>query len=187
MTAWAVLSVRSPRIGRSRCLSRRDRLRQGCSHTVRRDARPPGLGRRPRPGRPLRHRSPPRRHYLQRLQGAGEEPACRDRIPPGGQQYVDDLPVLVDRPVHVPPDAVDLDVGLINEPAVTRREPGEPSCVGPQRSKPLHPPVDGDMVHVVTTLGEQLLDVAVLQVVTQVPEHRHQDRLRRQSESRERR
>ena len=32
--------------------------------------------------------------------------------------HVDDLAVLVDRPIHVAPDTGDLDVGLVDEPAV---------------------------------------------------------------------
>ena len=51
-------------------------------------------------------------------QGPGEEPAGRGSVPLLGQQHVDDLPVLVDRPVQVPPPASDLDVGLVHEPPV---------------------------------------------------------------------
>ena len=38
-------------------------------------------------------------------QRAGEEPAGGGGVPLLGQQHVDDLPVLVDRPVQVPPPA----------------------------------------------------------------------------------
>jgi hypothetical protein len=38
--------------------------------------------------------------------------------------------VLVDGPIHVPPDAVDLDVGLVYEPPVCRRTPSEPGGIG---------------------------------------------------------
>jgi hypothetical protein len=45
----------------------------------------------------------------------GEEPAGRGRVPLLGHQHVDDLTVLVDGSVQVPPPAGDLDVGLIDE------------------------------------------------------------------------
>jgi hypothetical protein len=123
----------------------------------------------------------------QRLQGASEEPASRGSVPAGRHQHVDDLPVLVNSPVHVPPDTVDLDIGLVDEPAVTRRVAGEPGSVGQQRGEPLHPPVHGDVIGLDTAFGEQFLDVAVRQVVAQVPAHRHHDHLRRKPEPRERR
>ncbi len=37
-----------------------------------------------------------------------------------GQVHVDDLAVLIHRSVHVAPHAVDLEVGLVHEPVVTR-------------------------------------------------------------------
>jgi hypothetical protein len=51
-----------------------------------------------------------------RCQGCREEPAGRGDIPMAGDEDVDDLAVLVDRAVHVPPDTVDLDVRLVDEP-----------------------------------------------------------------------
>jgi hypothetical protein len=41
-------------------------------------------------------------------------------VPASREQDVDDLAVLVDRPVDVPPPAVDLHVCLIHEPTLTR-------------------------------------------------------------------
>ena len=38
-----------------------------------------------------------------------------------GDEHVNDLAVLVDRPVGVPPDAVDLHIRLVDEPAVGAR------------------------------------------------------------------
>jgi hypothetical protein len=49
-------------------------------------------------------------------------------------------------PVHIAPDAVDFDVGLIDEPPVTRRVPSKAGRFSEQRREPLHPPVDGDVV-----------------------------------------
>jgi hypothetical protein len=48
-----------------------------------------------------------------------EEPPCRCQVAPLGQQYIDDLAVLVDRPVQIRPPAGDLDIGLVSEPPVT--------------------------------------------------------------------
>ena len=67
---------------------------------------------------------------------------------------VDDLPVLVHRPVHIPPAAADLDIRLVDIPAIADR-------LGQQRSEPVHPPVDRDVIDVDTALGQQLLDIAV--------------------------
>jgi hypothetical protein len=68
------------------------------------------------------------RYDLQRRQRTLEEPPCRVAVAAGRDQHVDDLPVLVHRSVDVTPNAVDLDVGLIAEPPVTRRVPAEPAA-----------------------------------------------------------
>jgi hypothetical protein len=47
-----------------------------------------------------------------------EESPCRRRVSPPGRVDVDDPTALVNGAVHVAPLAGDLDVGLINEPAV---------------------------------------------------------------------
>ena len=46
------------------------------------------------------------------------------------------------------------------------------------RGEPLHPAVDGDVVHGDAALGQQLLGVAVGEVIAQVPEDRDGDHLR---------
>jgi hypothetical protein len=53
--------------------------------------------------------------------------------------------------------------------------------------EPLDRPVDSDVINVHTTLGEELLDIAVGQAVPQLPPHRDRDHLARESESYERR
>ncbi len=50
-----------------------------------------------------------------------------------------------------------------------------PDAVGQGRSEPLHPPIDGDMVDLDATRGEQILHVTVRKAVAQVPPHRHHD------------
>ncbi len=75
--------------------------------------------------------------------------------------HVYDLPVLVDCPVQVRPPSVDLDVGLVGEPAVTWHVAACPRCFDELRCEALDPPVDGDVIDVHSPLGEQLLDIAV--------------------------
>jgi 2'-5' RNA ligase len=60
------------------------------------------------------------RRHLQHGQRSLEEPAGRGRIAFRRDEHVDDLPVLVDGPVHIPPDTVDPDIRLVHEPPVTR-------------------------------------------------------------------
>jgi hypothetical protein len=76
-------------------------------------------------------------------------------------EHVDDLAELVDRPIHVPPPAGDLHIGLVHLPAVTDHVPARPSSLGQQRREPQHPPVDRDVVDLHTALSQQLLNVAV--------------------------
>ncbi len=74
---------------------------------------------------------------------------------------VDDLAVLVDRPVHVPPPSGDLHIGLIDEPTVTDRVSARSGRVGQERCEALHPPEHGDVIDLDPTLGEELLDIAI--------------------------
>jgi hypothetical protein len=100
-------------------------------------------------------------------QGPGEEPTGRWGVPLLGQQDVDDLAVLVDRPVQVPPPADDLDVGLVDEPAAPGRVPRRTGGLGEQRGEPLHPPVHRHVVD--AGFGQQLLHMPVGQPIAQVP------------------
>ena len=90
-----------------------------------------------------------------------EEPSCRSGVAPRGDVDVDDLAVLVDGAVDVPPPAGDLDVGLVHEPTITNAVTAGPCGIREQRREPLHPPVHGDVVELDPTLGQEFLDVAV--------------------------
>jgi hypothetical protein len=57
-----------------------------------------------------------------------------DVVPRLPDQHIDDLPVLVDGAVNVSPHAVDLHVGLVVLPPLTRRMTGEPGGVSQQPS-----------------------------------------------------
>ena len=77
-------------------------------------------------------RGPVRRHLHWDGAGAqrpGEELPRSAQITPGAEQDVDDLTVLVDRPVQIPPVAGDLQVGLVDEPPVTWWVPARSSCL----------------------------------------------------------
>jgi hypothetical protein len=93
---------------------------------------------------------------------------------------------VVYRPVDVPPHPVDLGVGLVDVPPVAGRVAGKPGGVGQQRRKPLHPPVDADVVDLDPTFDQQFFHVAVGQVEPQVPADRDDDHLGREPEPGER-
>ena len=123
------------------------------------------------------------RCHLQHRQGPLEEPVGAIGVAARGDEHVDDLPALVDGPVDIPPDTVDLDIRLIHEPPITRRTTSEPRRVRQQRCEPLYPPVDRDVIDLDTPLDQQVLYVAVPEVVAQVPPDRDHDHLRREPES----
>jgi hypothetical protein len=111
----------------------------------------------------------------------------RAEVPALGDEYVDDLSVLVHRPIDVPPHPGDLHVGLVNEPPVPRRVPARARRVHTLGGEPLHPPVQGDVIHLDAALGENLLQVSVGQAEAQIPADREQDQVRWEPEPRERR
>ena len=105
------------------------------------------------------------------LKGSGEEPAGGHPVPLGRHQYVNDLRELVDRAVEIDPPPGNLDICFINKPSIARDVPAEACRVDQQRSEPLHPMVDGDMINRDAALGQQFLHIAVREAVTQVPAH----------------
>jgi hypothetical protein len=116
------------------------------------------------------------------LQRDLEEPASSLQVAALGDEHVDDLAELVDRPIDVAPGAAHLHVGLVHEPAVPDRVAARSGGVEEQRREALHRPVDRDVVDIDTSLGEQLLDVPVGEPVAQVPAHREPDHVRREPE-----
>ena len=95
--------------------------------------------------------------------------------------------MLVDDPVHIPPDAGDADVSLIHEPAVTNTVATGPCGVNDQWGEALHPPVDIHVINLDATFGKEFSHVAVGQAVAQVPAHRQQDHILREPVTDERR
>jgi hypothetical protein len=62
-----------------------------------------------------------------------EEPARCGQVTLAGQPHVDDLPMLVDRPVQVCPPSGDPDVGLVDEPPITKNT--APTAARPRRTQ----------------------------------------------------
>jgi transposase InsO family protein len=91
--------------------------------------------------------------------------------------------MLVDRPVEIGPLPGDLHVGLVDEPPVTGDMAAGPGRLDELRGEPLHPPVDGDVIHGDTALGQQLLNIPVGQAIAQVPADRDRDHLTREPET----
>jgi hypothetical protein len=78
--------------------------------------------------------------------GLLEEPPGGGAITTPGDEYVDDLPELVDRAVDIAPVASNLGVGLIDLPASPDGMPARPGGLGQQRREALDPAVDGGVV-----------------------------------------
>jgi hypothetical protein len=89
---------------------------------------------------------------------------------------------LPQRPVQVAPPATDLEVGLIDIPAITRGVPTGPGGVGEQRGEPLHPAEHRDVIHLDAALGQQLLHIAVGEPVPQLAADGDRDHLSRELE-----
>jgi hypothetical protein len=70
--------------------------------------------------------APPRR--------TGERP----RIPPHGEEHVDDLAELIDPSVQIPPPTGDLHIRLVHEPAVSDDVAAWAGGLGQQGHEPLH-------------------------------------------------
>jgi hypothetical protein len=79
---------------------------------------------------------------------------CGRQITLVGGEDVDDLAVLVDRPVQVNPPASNLDISFIDEPPISRSVPTGPGGVDQQWGEPLNPPVYGHVIDRDAALGQ---------------------------------
>jgi len=93
------------------------------------------------------------------LAGSGHRSATLPRLLVG-QHRVDDLAVLVNRPVRVPPPARHRDICFVDESAVTAATAAAAGGVDEDRGERLDRAVDADVVDHDTALGRQVLDVA---------------------------
>jgi hypothetical protein len=103
------------------------------------------------------------------VHGSLEEAAGRLCVPPWREEDIDDLAELVDGPEQVAPYPSDLDVGLIDVPAIPDNVLSSPRGLDELRREPLDPPVDAHMVDLDASFGEELLDVPVGEAEPQVP------------------
>jgi hypothetical protein len=116
-----------------------------------------------------------------RLERAGEERPRSRSVSALADQDADDLTVQVDRAVPIGPAPSDLHVRLIEEPPITRRVTYRTRGIDELRGEAPDPSVDGDVVDPDSTLGQQLLPIALGQAVAQLPTHRHRDHLPREA------
>jgi hypothetical protein len=72
------------------------------------------------------------------LEGVGKELASGRQIPLLRDQHVDDVPILVDRPIQIDLATGDFDISLVDIPLITRRVPAGPGRINQQRGEPLH-------------------------------------------------
>lgn len=117
----------------------------------------------------------------------GEERCRRLQIALPRQEHVDDLPVLVNGSIDVPPRPGDPHVGLVDEPATTDAAAARPARVHQQRRELLDPSIQGHVVDLDTPVGDEFLQVPLGQSVAQVPAHGDQNDIWRELESGERR
>jgi hypothetical protein len=90
------------------------------------------------------------------LEGTGEEPASGRQVPLLGDQHVDDLAELIDRPVQIDAPPGDLDICFVDKPAITWNVPARPCRVDQQRDKSLYPAIDRDVIDPDAPLHQQL-------------------------------
>ncbi len=115
-------------------------------------------------------------------QRSGEEALRCGQVTAGREHDVNDLTTLIDRPVQVSPATGYAHVGLIDEPAVTRKPTARTRSLDELGREALHPPVHGHVIDADAAFGEQFLNVPVGQAVPQVPAHRKGDHLTREAE-----
>jgi hypothetical protein len=95
------------------------------------------------------------------LERAREKSTGGRQIPPEGYQHVDDLAILIDCPVQVPPLPGDVYIRLVSKPAISRDMPARAGRLDEQWGKPLYPPVHGHVIDGDATLGQQFFDVSI--------------------------
>ena len=116
-------------------------------------------------------------HHLGGVAGPFEEPPGCLSVALRSDEYVDDLPELVDRAIDVPPPPSDLHLRLVHLPAVPEAMATWPGGVGRQRREALDPPGDGDVVDCHSALSQEFFDVAVGQAEAQVSADRQHDHI----------
>jgi hypothetical protein len=106
--------------------------------------------------------------------GLLKEPTGGVSVSSGGEEHVDHLAELVDRPIHITPAPGDLHIGLVDLPAVTKGMSAGPGSLAEQAGEAKHP-VDGDVVDLDTAFDQEFFDVAVRQAEAEIPADRDDD------------
>jgi hypothetical protein len=106
-----------------------------------------------------------------------EESSRGASVAPGGDVDVDDLAVLINRAVDVPPPARDLHIGLVHIPTVADRVAARPRRIREERREALHPAVDGDVIDLDSALAEEFFDISIREPVPQIPAESEDDDL----------
>jgi hypothetical protein len=89
---------------------------------------------------------------LQMVKARWKKPAGAVGVAAGGDEHVDDLPVLVDGAVDVAPDTVDLDLRLIHEPPITGERRANLAASANSGVNRYTPAVDRDVIDLDTAL-----------------------------------
>ncbi len=117
------------------------------------------------------------RDDLSPFDGLAEERFGTGCVATLAQQHVDDLTVLINRPVQVPLLALAKQEQLIGKPAPANLTMA--SNLGRQQwAEHLRPHQDGPVGDIDAAFGQQLPDLATGQRVREVPAHRRQDDVR---------
>jgi hypothetical protein len=112
----------------------------------------------------------------------GEEPSSSLGVASRWEEHADDLAELVDGPEQVAPGASDLDVGLIDVPAIPNDVAAGPGRVDELRGEALDPPVHRDVIDQDPALTKKLFHISVRETEPQVPTDRQRDDLGREAE-----
>jgi len=133
------------------------------------------------------HRCAVRHHLLGETRGPHpseqEELASSCRIASLREENIHHLSMLVDGPIEIAPGAADPDVGLIDVPPPSHWQAVVSGSVDEERSETPDPAVDSHMIDLDAALGEQLLEVAVGEVVAEIPAHGDGDEVGRKTEA----
>ena len=118
--------------------------------------------------------------YARLTDGAFEESLRRLGVAPLREVCIDDLAVLIDRPINVGPFPSEPRVGFINSPFLTDWPTEGPRGIPKQREEALDPPVDCAAISREATLGKSLHDIGVAQAIADIPADRKGDHVVRE-------
>ena len=107
--------------------------------------------------------------------GTCEEPGGCQHVAFLGNEHVDDLAVLVNGPIDVPPGPRHLDVRLVDEPTTTRTVAARLGRLHQDRRESLDPTEQRHVIDLDASFSEKLFQVPVGESVAQIPPDGEQD------------